>query len=220
MSQTTQTSSEIVTKSKYEMPKHNPSVAKEHFVPVRSQSSSVECKHCKKVLKTGGGTSNMLAHLRRAHPTLIFTDSSQHSQHQQEQTADDNNTKAVETGASEAENSTPQGATKKPKLLDFLESKKHGTSNSSPTAEAIVLMRHYCENPMLDIDANIFSYWKEIQLPHMHPLGTVAKKYLCVPATSVPSERVFSAAGYTISQRRNRLKNDAVDMLIFLKFNR
>nr|CAH7761250.1 unnamed protein product [Callosobruchus chinensis] len=81
-------------------------------------------------------------------------------------------------------------------------------------------MRHYCENPMLDIDANIFSYWKEIQLPHMHPLGTVAKKYLCVPATSVPSERVFSAAGYTISQRRNRLKNDAVDMLIFLKFNR
>ncbi|CAH0562867.1 unnamed protein product [Brassicogethes aeneus] len=32
---------------------------------------SVECKHCKKELKSGGGTSNMLAHLRRTHPWAL-----------------------------------------------------------------------------------------------------------------------------------------------------
>ncbi len=36
-------------------------------------------------------------------------------------------------------------------------------------------------------------------------------------ASSVSSERAFSAAGITISKRRNRLKGDIVEALEFLK---
>jgi hypothetical protein len=38
----------------------------------------------------------------------------------------------------------------------------------------------------------------------------------CIPATSVTSERVFSAAGEILSKKRSRLTPDHLDMLIFL----
>lgn len=48
------------------MQKVNTSKTKDHFDKVDEQS--VKCKLCNKVLKTGGGTSNMLSHLTRKHP--------------------------------------------------------------------------------------------------------------------------------------------------------
>ena len=50
-------------------------------------------------------------------------------------------------------------------------------------------------------------------------LGQLARKYLCVPATSVPSERVFSVAGNIVTDKRSRLHPSNVDMLIFLNMN-
>lgn len=41
-------------------------------------------------------------------------------------------------------------------------------------------------------------------------------KYLSIPATSVPSERVFSKAGFVCNQRRNRLEPKKVDQILFL----
>ena len=49
-------------------------------------------------------------------------------------------------------------------------------------------------------------------LPH---LSVLAKQFLCVPATSAPSERVFSAAGLTISKTRASLHPDNASDLIF-----
>lgn len=42
------------------------------------------------------------------------------------------------------------------------------------------------------------------------------KILLYIPATSVPSESVFSKPGQIVSARRNRLLPDNVDKLIFL----
>ncbi|KAI0229047.1 hypothetical protein LSAT2_020523, partial [Lamellibrachia satsuma] len=51
----------------------------------------------------------------------------------------------------------------------------------------------------------------------LHPnMCTVAKKYLCVPATSVPSEQVFSSASTIVSDRRTCLKPEKVNQLGFL----
>ena len=46
------------------------------------------------------------------------------------------------------------------------------------------------------------------------------KKYLIVPATSVPAERVFSKAGEIISSKRNRLSRKRANELIFLNINK
>lgn len=48
-------------------------------------------------------------------------------------------------------------------------------------------------------------------------LANLARSYLCIPATSVASERVFSTAGDIVSSQRSSLQPDCVDQLIFLK---
>jgi len=50
-------------------------------------------------------------------------------------------------------------------------------------------------------------------------LMTLAKKFLCVPASSCESERVFSKAGQLISDRRTRLSSTVVDKILFLNKN-
>lgn len=47
--------------------------------------------------------------------------------------------------------------------------------------------------------------------------ASLARDFLAIMASSVSSERAFSAAGITISKRRNRLKGDIVEALQFLK---
>ena len=50
-------------------------------------------------------------------------------------------------------------------------------------------------------------------------LSQQAKKSLAFPATSVPSEKVFSTTSNTITDKRNQLDSDTVHDLLFLKEN-
>ena len=50
-------------------------------------------------------------------------------------------------------------------------------------------------------------------------LYKISKGFLCIPATSVPSESLFSAAGLVATYIRNALRPETVENLVFLKQN-
>ena len=61
-------------------------------------------------------------------------------------------------------------------------------------------------------------WWKEYKT--LFPsLFKLAQAYLHIPATSVPSERIFSLAGYIVYDRRSKVLVANVNKAIFLKRN-
>ena len=50
-------------------------------------------------------------------------------------------------------------------------------------------------------------------------VAVVARRLLAIPATSVPSERLFSKAGDVMSKKRNRLAPSKADRIVFLMDN-
>ena len=50
-------------------------------------------------------------------------------------------------------------------------------------------------------------------------LYNTAIKYLIIPATSVPSERIFSAAGSILNKKRNRLGPKNANIILTLNSN-
>lgn len=104
-------------------------------------------------------------------------------------------------------------------IWEFLQSKvSRVRSSSTVTSDATALMRQYLNSPHRDLKSNIFDYWNQHKSV-LHPLSDIALKYAIIPATSVPSERIFSKAGQILSARRNRLLPDNLDTLIFLSKN-
>ena len=76
----------------------------------------------------------------------------------------------------------------------------------------------YLSASRLDFEEDPLLWWKG--QPLNYPiLGRVAQKYLCICATSSPSERLFSTTGNVVSSFRSTLKPDKVDMLVFLSKN-
>jgi len=65
---------------------------------------------------------------------------------------------------------------------------------------------------------NILVWWKvhENEFPH---LAELARKYLCIGATSVSCERVFSKSGWIVSKRRSCLSDKNVGILTFISCN-
>ncbi len=58
--------------------------------------------------------------------------------------------------------------------------------------------------------------WWKIHGAAFKPLDKLARKYLAIPATSVPSERLFSNAGDIVSKDRASLLPENVNMLVCL----
>lgn len=71
----------------------------------------------------------------------------------------------------------------------------------------------------MDPDAKPLEWWRENQLK-FPKIAHVARKVLSIPATSVPSERIFSSAGRLVNKLRNRLSSELVDNIIFLNKNK
>ena len=59
-------------------------------------------------------------------------------------------------------------------------------------------------------------WWKKNQV-HFPILACLARKYLCIPATEAPSERIFSTASLLLSKFRNRIDPELAGRMIFIK---
>ncbi|KAK2557045.1 E3 SUMO-protein ligase ZBED1 [Acropora cervicornis] len=95
------------------------------------------------------------------------------------------------------------------------------TSVQQPKSEQDICeaeVSQYKKELSINATENPLTWWR--QNNERYPsLAILAKKYLCIPATSVPSERVFSTAGDIVTAQRSQLKSEHVDRLIFLKKN-
>lgn len=101
---------------------------------------------------------------------------------------------------------------------EFDLSVKTFANKPDPNTIAAAEIRMYLKERNITRKENPLNWWKAREL--LYPtLSKLAKKYLCIVATSVPSERVFSKAGQIITERRNRLKSKHVKKLIFLNYN-
>lgn len=76
----------------------------------------------------------------------------------------------------------------------------------------------YLLGPEVDPDIDPLDWWKRHE-PDYTRLSRLARKYLVIPATSAPSERVFSVGGGIVTCNRACLKPAVVDKLIFLAKN-
>lgn len=76
----------------------------------------------------------------------------------------------------------------------------------------------YLLSPDIDPDTDPLQWWK-VHDTNFPRLSKLARKYLSIPATSAPSERVFSTGGNIVTCHRACLKPESVDRLVFLARN-
>ncbi|XP_019763082.2 E3 SUMO-protein ligase ZBED1 [Dendroctonus ponderosae] len=107
---------------------------------------------------------------------------------------------------------------------DFDAKARQSLNPSDSTASAIVEVNTYLEESILlrkdtsGVLQDPFVWWH--QRKYIYPkLYQIMKTRLCIMATSVPSERIFSRAGQIVSAKREILKSDKLSRLAFLSYN-
>jgi len=98
--------------------------------------------------------------------------------------------------------------------LQFLFSHEENNTN-----KASVQYQNYLGEPQLRYNLCPFEWWNSHEKKYPF-IAQIAKKYLCIPATSVSSERCFSTAGNVVTSKRSCLSTENVNLLVFLYQNR
>lgn len=95
----------------------------------------------------------------------------------------------------------------------------HDSSNAQPELAQTLAeneLARYLNEPILPFTSDICQYWQHS--PNLK-LRSLAKKFLCVPPSTVDSERLFSVAGNIADKKRNRLQPHILQKLLFVKKN-
>ncbi|XP_060855186.1 zinc finger BED domain-containing protein 4-like [Metopolophium dirhodum] len=93
---------------------------------------------------------------------------------------------------------------------------KKASENSEDNNERMPTdLKHFLNQPTISLNENIIKFWNVHKTMYPH-IAKVAEPYLSIVATSVPSERLFSKAGNIMSAKRNRLKGEKLQHLLFL----
>jgi Lhr-like helicase len=76
-------------------------------------------------------------------------------------------------------------------------------------------LEKYSQLPQEDSEIDPIHWWKAHET--IYPcLSKLAFDILCVPATSVPTEQIFSKAGDIITKRRNKLSDNSIKSVMCL----
>lgn len=100
----------------------------------------------------------------------------------------------------------------------FTDLSQPAVQSKSVDATAEEEMDLYCRSPSVPLSEDPLEWWQRHE-GTFPLLSRLAKRYLCIPGTSVSAERVFSTAGDVISAKRSVLKPEHVDQLVFLHKN-
>ncbi|XP_046976668.1 zinc finger BED domain-containing protein 4-like [Vanessa cardui] len=101
-------------------------------------------------------------------------------------------------------------------MLDSDDDDEQSENHISDTKANLLI--EYMSEKRLPRDQDQLKYW-EINTKKFGGLSHIARTYLSSPATSIPSEQFFSAAGIVYNPHRNRLLGDKAAKLLFLKYN-
>lgn len=73
----------------------------------------------------------------------------------------------------------------------------------------------YIKCDVIERKADVLEWWLEHRVDFPN-LAILARKYLAIPATEASSERLFSAAGNVLTDRRSKMSSDSLEQLVFL----
>lgn len=130
----------------------------------------------------------------------------------------------VSTTSEQSHSSDEQPSAKRPcfDLRDFI-IEQQCVEDQSDNDDYAIELDNYLKQPISlkksDTDfGDILDWWEKnkFSFPNLYRL---TKKYLCIPATSCPCERIFSKAGEILSKKRSRLNPKNFNSLLFLMNN-
>ncbi|KAL0819743.1 hypothetical protein ABMA28_007791 [Loxostege sticticalis] len=105
-----------------------------------------------------------------------------------------------------------------PSIWEEFDREVAGLRPENSIAAGIVEVDRYIQEPMLSRQGNPLTWWHQRKEVYPHLFRYMLKR-LHLTATSVPCERIFSKAGYTLSERRSRLASKKLEQLLFIGAN-
>eukprot|EP00063_Salmo_salar_P049203 XP_014024038.1 PREDICTED: zinc finger BED domain-containing protein 4-like [Salmo salar] len=108
-----------------------------------------------------------------------------------------------------------------PSLVDSLYARILGSQEGRAEVQCSfeIELERYLTEPVIDRKSSLPLEWLKQNEDRLQTLTPLAKKFLCPPPSSVPSERVFSEVGIIYDKRRSRLTGDHTDKRCFLHYN-
>uniref|UniRef100_A0A3B3H584 HAT C-terminal dimerisation domain-containing protein n=1 Tax=Oryzias latipes TaxID=8090 RepID=A0A3B3H584_ORYLA len=105
-------------------------------------------------------------------------------------------------------------AAKRKRASFFSEWENMDDDDDAPVQDEVNL--YISQKHAMAVHRDLLGWWR-INSSIYPKFAKLARSVLCIPASSSSSERVFSAAGRTIDQRRTSLKPGTVDAILFLQ---
>ena len=107
---------------------------------------------------------------------------------------------------------------KRPNVLDRLLGEDKDIAEDDEAVSTLEEIKIYFQERPIKQKENPLFWWRgnASRFPH---LAVLAQKYLGIPATSTPSERIFSVAGIVVDKRHCALTAKMINALVFLHKN-